>query len=143
MVARAPMREEEFRDKLLAEVDTMLPAPMAPEQRAWFAERLSFVSGTFDDPVTYTTLRDTLAAVDARHGTAGNHLYYLATPPDYFALIAGQLDRAGLARESDGHWRRIVVEKPFGEDLESARALICCHYFPRGVHRPLRFDLWR
>ena len=122
-VARAAMAPEEFRDKLLAEVDALLPAPMAPDQRAWFAERLGFVSGTFDDPATYARLQQVLADADTRHGTAGNYLYYLATPPDYFALIAEQLQRAGLAREPEGHWRRVVVEKPFGEDLATARQL--------------------
>jgi glucose-6-phosphate 1-dehydrogenase len=122
-VARAAMPPDEYREKLLAEVDGLLPAPMAPAQRAWFAERIAFVSGTFDDPATYARLREALAAADAAHGTSGNCLYYLATPPDHFSLIAEQLDRADLAREADGRWRRVVVEKPFGHDLASARSL--------------------
>jgi glucose-6-phosphate 1-dehydrogenase len=122
-VARAPMAPEDFRSRLLDETDALLPAPMTPERRAWFAERLRFVSGTFDDAATYERLRDALTATDAAHGTGGNCLYYFATPPDYFATIADRLAQAGLVREDQGTWRRVVVEKPFGEDLGSARAL--------------------
>jgi glucose-6-phosphate 1-dehydrogenase len=122
-VARAQMPADAFRDKLLQEVDGLLDAPVEAELRRWIAERLAFVSGTFDDPATYARLREALDAADAASGTAGNRLYYFATPPDYFALIAGQLAASGLARQEAGQWRRIVVEKPFGEDLASAREL--------------------
>ena len=64
-----------------------------------------------------------LSAVAAGAGTGGNVLYYLATPPSLFEPIAGGLARAGLAQERDGAWRRLIVEKPFGYDLQSARAL--------------------
>jgi glucose-6-phosphate 1-dehydrogenase len=122
-VARSPMAPDVFRDRLLKEVDELLGTPVEPEFRSWLAERLSFVSGTFDDPATYERLREALEAADRAFGTAGNRLYYFATPPDYFALIAEHLDASGLVREDGAHWRRVVVEKPFGEDLTSARAL--------------------
>ena len=122
-VARAQMTPDAFRDKLLGEAEELLGAPIEPDLRDWLAARLSFVSGTFDDPSTYERLGQALASADERFGTAGNRLYYLATPPDFFALIADQLHRAALTREESGQWRRLVIEKPFGEDLSSAREL--------------------
>jgi glucose-6-phosphate 1-dehydrogenase len=122
-VARAPASEEEFRQKLLAEVDGFVSAPLDATLRGWLADRLFYVSGQFDDEATYRRLRSTLARVFAVHRVASNYLYYLATPPDYFGVIISQLGTAGLAQEENGHWRRVVIEKPFGRDLESAREL--------------------
>ena len=71
----------------------------------------------------YAELGQRLSKVAAGAGTGGNVLYYLATPPSLFEPIAGGLAGAGLAEERDGAWRRLIVEKPFGYDLQSARAL--------------------
>jgi glucose-6-phosphate 1-dehydrogenase len=79
--------------------------------------------GEFADPKTYQQLQDLLSTVDKKHGTHNNYLYYLATAPNFFAEIVKQLGAAGLAREENGSWRRVIIEKPFGRDLESARAL--------------------
>ena len=64
-----------------------------------------------------------LSKIDHSHGTGGNYLFYLATPPQMFSPIVQQLGAAGLAGEQNGHWRRVIVEKPFGTDLNSAQAL--------------------
>ena len=89
----------------------------------WFSERLYYERGDFADEATYTCLTERLSQVDSRYGTGGNYLFYLATAPKFFAQIVEQLGRHALAREESGHWRRVVIEKPFGHDLESAQAL--------------------
>ncbi|HEY6983232.1 glucose-6-phosphate dehydrogenase [Reyranella sp.] len=90
---------------------------------AWFTQRAYYLGGKFEDPGIYKALAGKLAEVEAAHHTAGNVLFYLATPPSEFAVIVEQLGKAGLTRETDGHWRRVIIEKPFGHDLPSAVAL--------------------
>jgi glucose-6-phosphate 1-dehydrogenase len=90
---------------------------------AWFGQRLYYQRGDFGDPATYATLTARLAEVDKQHQTEGNYLFYLATAPRYFAPIVQQLGKAGLANQQNGCWRRVVIEKPFGSDLESAKTL--------------------
>jgi glucose-6-phosphate 1-dehydrogenase len=82
-----------------------------------------WITGPFDDPATFTKLRDALADADAQHGTTGNRLYYMATIPQFFATVATGLGDAGLATQSDATFSRLVVEKPFGHDLASAHEL--------------------
>jgi glucose-6-phosphate 1-dehydrogenase len=122
-VARRPVPEEEFRNELLAEAEQFASLPVDRALHEWFSSRIFYVSGDFDDKNLYQGLRSTLARVYAQHGAGGNYLYYLATPPEYFSQIITSLAEAGLAHEENGHWRRIVIEKPFGHDFESARAL--------------------
>ncbi|HLV86304.1 MAG TPA: glucose-6-phosphate dehydrogenase [Candidatus Sulfotelmatobacter sp.] len=93
------------------------------EPLAWLRDRLFYEKGDFGDPNTFANLRQRLAAVDAEHGTQGNYLFYLATAPKFFASIVQQLGAAGLSRQENGCWRRVVIEKPFGQDLDSAKAL--------------------
>jgi len=80
--------------------------------------------GRFDDPETYEALRQHLRALDQTHGIGGNRAFYLATPPDLFLPIVRHLGRAGLiCSANDPCWSRVVVEKPFGRDVQSAREL--------------------
>ena len=78
---------------------------------------------TSSDPACYAASPPRTAPSTRSHGTGGNVLYYLATAPELFADIVRQLGDAGLTGEQDGCWRRVIVEKPFGHDLDSARAL--------------------
>ncbi|MCY7397005.1 MAG: glucose-6-phosphate dehydrogenase [Nocardioides sp.] len=87
------------------------------------AEGFRFVSGNFDDDLAFDNLRRTIEELDQVRGTGGNHAFYLAIPPGFFGTVAGQLKEHGLAEAGTGAWRRVVVEKPFGHDLESARQL--------------------
>lgn len=87
------------------------------------AEGLRFVPGDFDDDVAFANLRRTIEELDETRGTRGNHAFYLAIPPTFFAAVVGQLKEHGLAEPKEGSWRRVVVEKPFGHDLASAREL--------------------
>ena len=89
----------------------------------WFRQRLFYERGDFADPNTFAKLRERLAAIDSEQHTEGNYLFYLATAPKFFSQIVQQLGTAGLSRQENGRWRRVVIEKPFGHDLESARAL--------------------
>jgi glucose-6-phosphate 1-dehydrogenase len=122
-VARAEMTVEEYRQRLAADLREFATGTFDPAIWARLEKAIHYVRGDFGDPETYVRLRAQLTDVDARHGTGGNHLYYLATAPEFFAEAVCQLARAGLMREDGGSWRRVVIEKPFGHDLESARQL--------------------
>ena len=82
-----------------------------------------YLSGDMGDKNLYLQLKDLLDKVDKDHSTHGNYLYYLATAPDFFGPIVEHLAEVGLMQEDNQHWRRVVIEKPFGHDLESARLL--------------------
>ena len=84
---------------------------------------LRFVSGTFDDPEAYRRLADTVAELDSVRGTGGNHAFYLSIPPSYFPVVAKHLSDTGLNKRQGREWRRVIIEKPFGHNLESAREL--------------------
>jgi glucose-6-phosphate 1-dehydrogenase len=96
-------------------------------KEAWsqFANRLVFSPGTFDDLASFQKLKETLERVDQTHGTQGNRVYYLAVAPEFFAPIIRGLGQAELIypRQQETPWSRVVIEKPFGHDLQSARAL--------------------
>jgi glucose-6-phosphate 1-dehydrogenase len=81
------------------------------------------VNGDVDDPSTYERLDREIARVERTCATGGNRLFYLATPPAAFASTCRHLGRSGIAREENGAWRRLIIEKPFGTDLASAQAL--------------------
>jgi glucose-6-phosphate 1-dehydrogenase len=124
-VARTPLSDEAFRERLYEGVvgyARLKPSPGICDLWPRFAERHSYLAGDYDDPATYRHLDRRLAQLDAEFGTGGNALFYLATPPVLYPMIVEHLGRAGLNRSDQG-WRRIIIEKPFGHDLESARRL--------------------
>jgi glucose-6-phosphate 1-dehydrogenase len=96
------------------------------------AEGFRFVPGDFSDDIAFDTLRQTMLDLDRVRGTGGNHAFYLSIPPRFFADVIGQLKEHGLAEQHPDTWRRVVVEKPFGHDLQSARELnkIISEVFP-------------
>src|SRR5215469_8379534 len=89
----------------------------------WLTDRMTYLQGDLNDPGTYRRLRDHLAGLDETAGTAGNYLFYLAVADRFFSVAISGLGAAGLADEKAGRWRRVVIEKPFGHDLASGRAL--------------------
>jgi glucose-6-phosphate 1-dehydrogenase len=89
----------------------------------WLAERMSYLPGDLNDPATYRRLGEHLANLDRTTGAAGNYLFYLAVADRFFGAAVAGLGAAGLVREQAGQWRRVVIEKPFGHDLASAKAL--------------------
>jgi glucose-6-phosphate 1-dehydrogenase len=123
--ARRPYDDDTYRADLRASLDKfsrVLPI----DEAVWseFAKRLVYQQGDFNDPVTYARLSMRLDEIDVEHGTRGNRLYYLATHASAFSEIVAELGRAGLDHEMHGGgWRRVVIEKPFGRDLESATRL--------------------
>ena len=124
-VARRPYTDEAF----VAEVRASLEAysRVQPiEEAAWaeLAKRITYQQLDFGDDAGFDRLSDRLDALDAERGTAGNRLFYLATQPSQVTEIVHQLGRVGLDHELRGSgWRRVVIEKPFGRDFESARHL--------------------
>jgi glucose-6-phosphate 1-dehydrogenase len=125
-VARQEISHDEFRRNMAAalrEFATRTPTAKLIEP---LVARFRYVRGDFDDPTTYERLKRELGDIGRAFGTNDNCLFYLATPPEAFALIARRLGEADLARETQGRWRRIIVEKPFGRDLASARELNRC-----------------
>lgn len=120
--ARRDWTDEYFRDLLRQAVNAnSRSGEVDPELWASFAQGIQYHRGTFDDPTAYERLAERLAAIDAERGTAGNRVFYLATPPEAYPTIIAQLGAHGLAH-SHG-WTRIIIEKPFGHDLASAQAL--------------------
>lgn len=89
----------------------------------WLADRMSYVQGDLGDPALYRRLGEHLVGLDKTAGTAGNRLFYLAVADRFFGTAVAGLGAAGLVTEQDGQWCRLVIEKPFGHDLPSARAL--------------------
>src|SRR6516162_10212046 len=89
----------------------------------WLAERMSYLAGDLNDPATYEQVGKHLDEIDKTAGTAGNHLFYLAIADRFFSAAVARLAAARLMIERDGQWRRVVIEKPFGHDLPSAKAL--------------------
>ncbi len=122
-VVRKPMEDEAFRDLMSAEIREFATRPVDPQLWTEFRERLHCVGGDLEKPETFRRLGERLAELDREHRTGGNALFYLATPPDAFGPLVRQLGEAGLTREEGGRWRRVILEKPFGRDLDSARQL--------------------
>jgi glucose-6-phosphate 1-dehydrogenase len=115
--------EDEFRKQLRADLTEFGEAPNDCKFCDWLTERTYYASGDFKDPGFHQGLKPVLEGIDAKHGTSGNYFYYLATAPALFGEVVQHLGDAGLTNQDGGHWRRVVIEKPFGHDLESARGL--------------------
>lgn len=115
-------------DRFRSELKTTLAKEAGPDfEQAWkrIEPHVAFSSGQFDDPSAYHDLKRKLDQLDSSHGTMGNRLFYLAVSPEFFSVIVENLGRAGLIHSSQKEtpWSRVVIEKPFGHDLESARKL--------------------
>ena len=116
------INEEDFRKQLRADFTEFGEAPAQCELCDWLVERTYYASGDFRAPDFYQGLKSRLEEIDRKHSTGGNYFFYLATAPSLFGEVVKDLGEAGLTDQS-GHWRRVVIEKPFGHDLESAKAL--------------------
>jgi glucose-6-phosphate 1-dehydrogenase len=124
-VGRREYDDDAFRADIrtsLEEYSRVLPI----DEPAWrsFSTRIRYQRCDFADPSGFDRLATSLDQLDEEEGTRGNRLFYLATQPSQFAEIVGQLGRVGLDHERhDGGWRRVIIEKPFGHDLDSAKRL--------------------
>ena len=123
--SRSEWDDEGFRAAMKASIDEFSRNGEAKDPM-WtdFSKHLSYVSGDFDDVKCFRKLKDLLDRNDEKLGTQQNRLFYLSTPPGLFSTIVDMLDQAGLGpKVNPKGWSRIIVEKPFGTDLQSARAL--------------------
>jgi glucose-6-phosphate 1-dehydrogenase len=122
--ARQPLSDDEFRE-LMKKALVEFGDGDSFDETAWesFAKRIFYVSGEFGDAEIYQGLKTKLAELDQQFDTRGNRIFYLATAPEFFGVIASELGSATLAQAEKPSWVRIIVEKPFGHDLESAREL--------------------
>jgi len=122
--ARTEMNDDEFRrtaGEFLPKGDKAGADKGAQDE---FLKQLQYFSGNYDDPEAFRRLAQRLEELDSEGELGGNRLYYLATPPDVYPKVIEQLAKAGLARpKSAKSWTRVIIEKPFGHDLASARAL--------------------
>ncbi len=122
-VAHSPMSTEDFRNKLSEDIRHYAGSDIDSDIWEWFTRRLYYVTAEFDDKNVYSQLKTTLEKLDKDHSTHGNYFFYLATAPDFFGPIVEQLAATGLMQEDNNHWRRVIVEKPFGRDIDSAKTL--------------------
>ena len=117
------LTDETFRAKVRQDLNEYAESPEKCEVCDWLIARIFYIKGDFRDAGAYQRLRELLERLDNDFHTHGNHFYYLATAPAFFAEIVKRLGDAGLTTEENGQWRRVVIEKPFGSDLNSAKTL--------------------
>ncbi len=123
---RTRFSDDQFRDKMRQAVGKYLGLPGGPDPfLESFLQNTFYLAGDFNQGAAYEQLKQILRRLDGEGKTAGNRIYYMATPPSFFPVIAGHLGAAGLAKpeDCDKCWTRLVIEKPFGRDLASAREL--------------------
>ena len=121
--ARRDWADEDFMQVVHDAVREHARTPFKDSVWQQLAEGIRFVSGDFSDDEAFDQLARTLADLDRVRGTNGNHAFYLSIPPKFFPDVTKQLARAGLSTQDGDAWRRVVIEKPFGHDLASAREL--------------------
>jgi glucose-6-phosphate 1-dehydrogenase len=121
--ARRDWVDQDFEKVVHDAVKQYARTPFDEDVWRQLKQGIRFVQGDFDDDSAFDRLTQTLAELDATRGTMGNHAFYLSIPPKSFPLVTEQLRRSGLAEQVPGQWRRVVIEKPFGHDLQSAREL--------------------
>ncbi len=123
-VSRSEFSHEQFRQQLHESIMAG-NATVDPAMLDNFLQGLFYVPGSAHDPQTFERLKQFLSKLDHDRGTAGNRIFYLATTPSLFPIIVQQLGQAGLANReaNNARWTRIVIEKPFGRDFETARDL--------------------
>ncbi|GAA3615493.1 glucose-6-phosphate dehydrogenase [Marihabitans asiaticum] len=121
--ARRDWQDQDFGKVVYDAVREHARTPFREEVWQALAEGFRFVPGVFDDDAAFDLLAETVRTLDAERGTGGNHAFYLSIPPAFFATVCEQLQRSGLTEGEGESWRRVVIEKPFGHDLESAQEL--------------------
>jgi glucose-6-phosphate 1-dehydrogenase len=121
--ARRDWAHEDFAKIVYDAVKAHARTPFRQEVWDRLAEGIRFVQGTFDDEAAFGRLSEQLDKLDTERGTARNHAFYLSIPPKAFPVVCEQLKKSGLAHQEQGRWSRVVIEKPFGHDLKSAREL--------------------
>src|ERR1700678_4099591 len=151
-VSREEYSIDEFRTRMAPEAWEYTISELDRETWDWFAKRLYYMSGDFQDPKLFQKLEALLAEVEKEQDTQGNCIFYLATSPTFFPIVVKQLGLAGLTDEVNGKWRRVVIEKPFGVELRGDyydRAGALCDMVPNHIFQlisltamepPISFD---
>jgi glucose-6-phosphate 1-dehydrogenase len=121
--ARRDWQDQDFGAQVKESVKQYARTPWSEEVWEQLATGIRFVSGEFDDDAAFDRLKEVIEKLDKERGTNGNHAFYLSIPPKAFAQVCQQLSRSGLASPEPDEFRRVVIEKPFGHDLESSREL--------------------
>ncbi|HEY6339522.1 MAG TPA: glucose-6-phosphate dehydrogenase [Candidatus Sulfotelmatobacter sp.] len=122
-VARTQMTNEDFRKRIFDDVKEYCGDCIEPALWETFSRRFYYFAGDFTDDKLFPQIKDRLAQIDRDHSTHQNFFYYLATAPRFFGPIVEKLAAAGLMAQNNDYWRRVIIEKPFGHDLESAKTL--------------------
>jgi glucose-6-phosphate 1-dehydrogenase len=120
---RRDWSHDDFRKVVGESVRAHARTPFREDVWQNLASGIRFVPGTFDDSTAFDLLRETVEKLDQERGTGGNHAFYLSIPPESFPTVCEQLQRSGLNQKEGDSWSRVVIEKPFGHDLDSAREL--------------------
>ena len=121
--ARRDWDDQDFEKEVHDAIQKYARTPFDEDVWRQLKVGIRFVQGEFDDDAAFDNLKQTLEELDRDRGTNGNHAFYLSIPPKSFPQVTEQLRRSGLAEQHDGQWRRVVIEKPFGSDLKTAREL--------------------
>ena len=122
-ITRKGMPNDELRDGLMKGLREFATRPVDDAIATRLLECVTCIAADPREPASFDKMRQQIERLEANRSTGGNRLFYLATPPDAFAPISRELGRTGLLREENGAWRRLVIEKPFGTDLASAKVL--------------------
>lgn len=120
---RRDWSDDQFRDWVKEHVRTRCRTVFRESTWNQLTEGIRFARGTFDDPAAFAHLSEIVLQVDADRNTHGNHAFYMSVPPSAFPVVARQLAASGLSESAGDAWRRVIIEKPFGHDLASARRL--------------------
>jgi glucose-6-phosphate 1-dehydrogenase len=122
-IARKGTSNDDLRESLMKGLRQFATRPVDDAVAKRLLECVTSIEADPREPASFDAMRERLEKLEANRSTGGNRLFYLATPPNAFAPISRELGRTGLLREENGAWRRLVIEKPFGTDLASAKAL--------------------
>ncbi|HEY3601600.1 MAG TPA: glucose-6-phosphate dehydrogenase, partial [Chthoniobacterales bacterium] len=122
-LARRPKTDDEYRAEMEEATRKFSRQPVRDEIWDGFARSLFYQCSDFGDEAGYRALAGRLDKLDEESGTRGNRLFYFAASPDQFETIVENLNKAGLNKARQGSWARVIIEKPFGRDLRSAREL--------------------
>jgi glucose-6-phosphate 1-dehydrogenase len=122
-VTYTDLTTETFRQQVSDDIRTFALRPVDPAISKRIVEHTYYVRGDFGDPGTYDRLKTTLGEIASAENLPANYFYYLAVAPRFFGEIVRRLGAAGLVQEENGHWRRVVIEKPFGRDLSNLHGL--------------------
>ena len=122
-IARRDWDENKFRDYIVESLKQFWGSDIDPAVVDWLTERSFYRKADFNDPSSYETVKTVLERIEIETKSSGNRLFYLAMAPEFIAPVVTQLSRAGLINQNGEPWRRVVIEKPFGNDLDSAIAL--------------------